>query len=84
MSFRKGGLRLDAELEGCLNASLMDEDQDQKEVAGVGCVGQLPALVIEHGSSGRSAVHALGQASVGIGKYLVNLHRTPLFHHAMP
>ena len=81
MSFRKGCLRLDAELEGCLNASLMDEDQDQNEVAGV---GQLPALVIEHGSSGRSAVHALGQASVGIGKYLVNLHRTPLFHHAMP
>jgi len=30
--------------------------------------GQLPAVVVELDDSGRSAVHALGQASVGIGK----------------
>jgi len=31
---------------------------------------QLSAVVVEHDGAGRSAVHNLGQASVGIGKFV--------------
>ena len=33
-------------------------------------LAQLSAVLVEHDGLGRSKVHALGQASVGIGKYV--------------
>ena len=55
-------------------ASAMEGDGgDKLNAAGAAespSLAQLSAVLVEHDGLGRSKVHALGQASVGIGKYV--------------